>query len=143
MSSPLPGSPSPKRPARSFTLRFFSPKAEVGFCGHATVATRLQLVRAPSGNGASTPHRRAAMSGDRTGKQERALMARLPSSAHPREDAGRLPADVDDEARWRRSGLQRRKIDAGLWRPKDRLRGRCADLGAVARNAAAAGSDVD
>lgn len=28
---------------RSFTLRFFSPKAEVGFCGHATVATAVAL----------------------------------------------------------------------------------------------------
>ncbi|MEU6120363.1 PhzF family phenazine biosynthesis isomerase [Streptomyces sp. NPDC047123] len=29
--------------SRSFTLRFFSPKAEVGFCGHATVATAVAL----------------------------------------------------------------------------------------------------
>lgn len=29
--------------ARSFTLRFFSPKAEVSFCGHATVATAVAL----------------------------------------------------------------------------------------------------
>ncbi|MZD07890.1 PhzF family phenazine biosynthesis isomerase [Streptomyces sp. SID5785] len=28
---------------RSFTLRYFSPKAEVGFCGHATVATAVAL----------------------------------------------------------------------------------------------------
>ncbi|MER5890239.1 PhzF family phenazine biosynthesis isomerase [Streptomyces sp. NPDC001941] len=28
---------------RSFTLRFFSPKAEVGFCGHATIATAVAL----------------------------------------------------------------------------------------------------
>ncbi|WP_062995524.1 PhzF family phenazine biosynthesis protein [Nocardia mikamii] len=28
---------------RSFTLRFFSPKAEVDFCGHATVATAVAL----------------------------------------------------------------------------------------------------
>ncbi|MGW1600999.1 PhzF family phenazine biosynthesis isomerase [Streptomyces eurythermus] len=28
---------------RSFTLRFFSPRAEVGFCGHATVATAVAL----------------------------------------------------------------------------------------------------
>jgi PhzF family phenazine biosynthesis protein len=28
---------------RSFRLRFFSPKAEVGFCGHATVATAVAL----------------------------------------------------------------------------------------------------
>lgn len=28
---------------RSFTLRFFSPKAQVGFCGHATVATAVAL----------------------------------------------------------------------------------------------------
>lgn len=29
--------------SRSFTLRFFSPKAEVSFCGHATVATAVAL----------------------------------------------------------------------------------------------------
>ncbi|MHB9758029.1 PhzF family phenazine biosynthesis protein [Streptomyces sp. BYX5S] len=29
--------------ARSFTLRFFSPRAEVDFCGHATVATAVAL----------------------------------------------------------------------------------------------------
>lgn len=31
------------RDSRSFTLRFFSPKAEVDFCGHATVATAVAL----------------------------------------------------------------------------------------------------
>ncbi|MCX5382769.1 PhzF family phenazine biosynthesis protein [Streptomyces sp. NBC_00083] len=30
-------------PGRAFTLRFFSPKAEVPFCGHATVATAIAL----------------------------------------------------------------------------------------------------
>ncbi|WP_327283176.1 MULTISPECIES: PhzF family phenazine biosynthesis isomerase [unclassified Streptomyces] len=30
-------------PGRAFTLRFFSPKAEVSFCGHATVATSVAL----------------------------------------------------------------------------------------------------
>ncbi|WP_067830995.1 PhzF family phenazine biosynthesis protein [Actinomadura kijaniata] len=30
-------------PGRAYTLRFFSPKAEVSFCGHATVATAVAL----------------------------------------------------------------------------------------------------
>ncbi|MCP3817568.1 PhzF family phenazine biosynthesis protein [Streptomyces sp. A3M-1-3] len=30
-------------PGRAFTLRYFSPKAEVPFCGHATVATAVAL----------------------------------------------------------------------------------------------------
>ncbi|MFG2722087.1 PhzF family phenazine biosynthesis protein [Streptomyces sp. NPDC048416] len=30
-------------PGRAYTLRFFSPKAEVPFCGHATVATAIAL----------------------------------------------------------------------------------------------------
>ncbi|MFI2289897.1 PhzF family phenazine biosynthesis protein [Streptomyces niveus] len=30
-------------PGRAFTIRYFSPKAEVPFCGHATVATALAL----------------------------------------------------------------------------------------------------
>ncbi|MFG3254247.1 PhzF family phenazine biosynthesis protein [Streptomyces sp. NPDC048172] len=40
---PRPGSGGAPDDARSFTLRFFSPKAEVGFCGHATVATAVAL----------------------------------------------------------------------------------------------------
>ncbi|MEV0409677.1 PhzF family phenazine biosynthesis isomerase [Streptomyces sp. NPDC050448] len=31
------------QPGRAFTLRFFSPKAEVSFCGHATVAASVAL----------------------------------------------------------------------------------------------------
>lgn len=30
-------------PGRAFTVRYFSPKAEVPFCGHATVATAVAL----------------------------------------------------------------------------------------------------
>lgn len=30
-------------PGRAFTIRYFSPKAEVPFCGHATVATAIAL----------------------------------------------------------------------------------------------------
>ncbi|MFI0448775.1 PhzF family phenazine biosynthesis protein [Actinomadura sp. 6N118] len=30
-------------PGRAFTIRYFSPKAEVSFCGHATVATAVAL----------------------------------------------------------------------------------------------------
>ncbi|RFU86113.1 PhzF family phenazine biosynthesis isomerase [Streptomyces triticagri] len=38
-------------PGRSYTLRFFSPKAEVSFCGHATVATAVALAEHGSGPG--------------------------------------------------------------------------------------------
>ncbi|MFD7519026.1 PhzF family phenazine biosynthesis protein [Streptomyces niveus] len=31
------------KPGRAFTIRYFSPKAEVPFCGHATVATAVAL----------------------------------------------------------------------------------------------------
>jgi PhzF family phenazine biosynthesis protein len=35
--------PGPEGGERSFTVRYFSPKAEVSFCGHATVATAVAL----------------------------------------------------------------------------------------------------
>ncbi|MHC0432214.1 PhzF family phenazine biosynthesis protein [Streptomyces sp. O3] len=38
-------------PGRAYTLRFFSPKAEVSFCGHATVATAVALAEHRSGPG--------------------------------------------------------------------------------------------
>ncbi|MEU8482954.1 PhzF family phenazine biosynthesis isomerase [Streptomyces sp. NPDC048641] len=42
--TPAPdGSPAPGSPRRSYTVRYFSPKAEVSFCGHATVATGVAL----------------------------------------------------------------------------------------------------
>ncbi|MFC7309795.1 PhzF family phenazine biosynthesis isomerase [Streptomyces monticola] len=36
---------------RAYTLRFFSPKDEVNFCGHATVATAVALAQLKSGPG--------------------------------------------------------------------------------------------
>ncbi|RZU14538.1 PhzF family phenazine biosynthesis protein [Streptomyces sp. BK239] len=41
--TPGPDGATPSAAGRSFTLRFFSPKAEVDFCGHATVATAVAL----------------------------------------------------------------------------------------------------
>ncbi|MEU5810148.1 PhzF family phenazine biosynthesis isomerase [Streptomyces sp. NPDC047718] len=41
LSAPPPGLGG--APGRAFTLRFFSPKAEVSFCGHATVAASVAL----------------------------------------------------------------------------------------------------
>ncbi|MFP3990951.1 PhzF family phenazine biosynthesis isomerase [Streptomyces sp. E11-3] len=38
-------------PGRAYTLRFFSPKAEVSFCGHATVATSVALAEHRGGPG--------------------------------------------------------------------------------------------
>ncbi len=38
-----PGPAVPDDGARSFTVRYFSPQAEVPFCGHATVATSVAL----------------------------------------------------------------------------------------------------
>ncbi|WP_405781303.1 PhzF family phenazine biosynthesis protein [Streptomyces sp. NBC_01378] len=37
------GTPAPGGAQRSYTVRYFSPKAEVPFCGHATVATAVAL----------------------------------------------------------------------------------------------------
>ncbi|MFF4320232.1 PhzF family phenazine biosynthesis protein [Streptomyces sp. NPDC001568] len=41
-SPPAPGEAAPE-PGRGFTVRYFSPKAEVPFCGHATVAAAVAL----------------------------------------------------------------------------------------------------
>ncbi len=41
LSEPPPGLGG--EPGRAFTIRYFSPKAEVPFCGHATVATAVAL----------------------------------------------------------------------------------------------------
>ncbi|MFD7834901.1 PhzF family phenazine biosynthesis protein [Streptomyces sp. NPDC059761] len=41
LTAPPPGLGG--EPGRAFTLRFFSPKAEVSFCGHATVAASVAL----------------------------------------------------------------------------------------------------
>ncbi|MFD0419780.1 PhzF family phenazine biosynthesis protein [Streptomyces sp. NPDC127108] len=38
-----PGPAAPDDGSRSFTVRYFSPQAEVPFCGHATVATSVAL----------------------------------------------------------------------------------------------------
>ncbi|RII17035.1 putative isomerase YddE [Streptomyces sp. YIM 130001] len=38
-------------PGRSYTLRYFSPKAEVSFCGHATVAAAVALAEHGAGPG--------------------------------------------------------------------------------------------
>src|ERR1700754_4315732 len=44
-------------PGRAFTARYFSPKAEVTFCGHATVATAVALAEriGPGGLTFATP----------------------------------------------------------------------------------------
>jgi PhzF family phenazine biosynthesis protein len=42
--TPADGTPPPGiAPERAFTIRYFSPEAEVAFCGHATVATAVAL----------------------------------------------------------------------------------------------------
>ncbi|WP_323384949.1 PhzF family phenazine biosynthesis protein [Streptomyces calidiresistens] len=41
---------------RGFSLRFFSPLAEVPFCGHATLATAVATAERLTGRGAGTPH---------------------------------------------------------------------------------------
>ncbi|MFD3482100.1 PhzF family phenazine biosynthesis protein [Streptomyces sp. NPDC058665] len=43
LTAPAPAPDGAGSPGRAFTIRYFSPKAEVPFCGHATVATAIAL----------------------------------------------------------------------------------------------------
>ena len=76
---------------RSFTLRFFSPKAEVGFCGHATVATAVALAER-LGTGDFDFHTAAGQVPVSVVSENGILKATLTSVAPQVHDAS--PADV-------------------------------------------------
>ncbi|MFR9795182.1 PhzF family phenazine biosynthesis protein [Streptomyces sp. MS06] len=78
--------------SRSFTLRFFSPKAEVDFCGHATVATAVALGER-FGTGRFDLHTPAGRVPVTVREENGALKATL-TSVPPRVDE----ADPDDVA---------------------------------------------
>lgn len=61
---------------RAFTLRFFSPLAEVSFCGHATVATAVALAErlGPGGFTFATPAGTVPVEVDETGGALRATL---------------------------------------------------------------------
>ncbi|MET9961501.1 PhzF family phenazine biosynthesis isomerase [Streptomyces sp. NPDC006326] len=78
-------------PGRAFTLRFFSPKAEVSFCGHATVATAVALAErlGPGEFVFATPAGTVPVSVTASGEGLRAVL----TSVEPHtEDIG--PADL-------------------------------------------------
>ncbi|MFE6429490.1 PhzF family phenazine biosynthesis protein [Streptomyces rochei] len=95
--------------ARSFTLRFFSPKAEVGFCGHATVATAVALGER-LGTGDFDFHTSAGHVPVTVREQDGVLKATLTSVAPRVEDAD--PADVTEALA--ALGWQAEELDAAL-----------------------------
>ncbi|NGN64248.1 PhzF family phenazine biosynthesis protein [Streptomyces sp. A7024] len=79
--------------SRSFTLRFFSPKAEVDFCGHATVATAVALGE-QHGAGDFSLHTQAGLV-PVTVREEGGLLKATLTSVPPRVDEVD-PADVSE-----------------------------------------------
>ncbi|MER6690964.1 PhzF family phenazine biosynthesis protein [Streptomyces minutiscleroticus] len=94
---------------RSFTLRFFSPKAEVGFCGHATVATAVALGER-IGEGDLDFHTAAGHVPVTVRKEDGVLKATL-TSVEPRV-YGTAPADVTEALA--ALGWQAGDLDASL-----------------------------
>lgn len=89
----LAASPGGPAPERAHTMRFFSPKAEVPFCGHATVATAVALgERYGAGDYVfATPAGTVPVTVEASGGTLRATL----TSVEPRvEDAS--PADVEE-----------------------------------------------
>ncbi|WP_419995171.1 PhzF family phenazine biosynthesis protein [Streptomyces boninensis] len=100
--------PDPDDP-RSFTLRFFSPKAEVDFCGHATVATAVALGE-EHGTGDFALHTQAGLVPVSVREEGGVLKATLTSVA-PRVDKAEQ-ADVAEALA--ALGWQAGELDAAL-----------------------------
>ncbi len=119
------GSDGSDSPGRHYTARYFSPKAEVPFCGHATVAAAVALAErdgAVTGDGAQAAYVFATRAGSvpvAVSRAEGAVRATLTSVAPHVEEAA---ADDVAEA-LRRARLGRRRTGR---RPAaaHRLRGR-------------------
>jgi PhzF family phenazine biosynthesis protein len=91
--------------AHHHTVRYFSPRAEVPFCGHATIATGIALAHR-EGPGTVVLHTRSGPVAVRTRWEDGVLLATLtsvPPTVSPVDDA-----DVDTALtalRWRREEL--------------------------------------
>ncbi|HEX6446924.1 MAG TPA: PhzF family phenazine biosynthesis isomerase [Streptosporangiales bacterium] len=74
---------------RTFTLRYFSPKAEVPFCGHATVATAVALAErlGPGGLTFHTPAGVVPVEVTRTGDGYAATLTSVEPHVEPVDDA--------------------------------------------------------
>jgi PhzF family phenazine biosynthesis protein len=74
---------------RAFTLRYFSPEAEVSFCGHATVATAVALAQrlGPGGLTFDTPAGVVPVEVTRTGDGYAATLTSVAPYVEPVEDA--------------------------------------------------------
>ncbi|MGW1376257.1 PhzF family phenazine biosynthesis protein [Streptomyces sp. NPDC002446] len=95
--------------ARRYRLRYFSPRAEVAFCGHATIATAVALA-SRTGTGElvfETPAGEIRVGTTADGGAVRATLTSVPAHSRPAEDAQVEP--VLRALRWSRDDL-----DAGL-----------------------------
>ena len=105
----------------AFDLRYFSPLAEVPFCGHATIATAVAYAE-HHGTGALTFHTRAGRVEVTTGSEDGALTATLVSVA-PRgadiepDDLTALLAALHWEPAELDAALPPRLAFAGAWHP--------------------------
>ncbi|MGY5125511.1 PhzF family phenazine biosynthesis protein [Streptomyces nigrescens] len=95
--------------ARRYRLRYFSPRAEVAFCGHATIATAVALA-SRTGTGEllfETPAGEIRVGTSLDGGLLRATLTSVPAHSHPARDTQVEP--VLRALRWNRDDL-----DAGL-----------------------------
>ncbi len=90
-------------PGRAFTIRFFSPKAEVSFCGHATVATAVALAER-IGPGALTFATQAGTVPVDVVEADDVLQATL-TSVEPRIEEAADLAEALDILRWSKDEL--------------------------------------
>ncbi|WP_165986241.1 PhzF family phenazine biosynthesis isomerase [Streptomyces sp. YIM 98790] len=92
-------------PGRRFSLRYFSPRAEVAFCGHATVATAVALAEriGPGPLLFDTPAGEIPVHTERTGGAVAATLTSVPTSSRPAEEEEL--AALLDALRWRREDL--------------------------------------
>ncbi|MFF5264142.1 PhzF family phenazine biosynthesis protein [Actinomadura viridis] len=90
-------------PGRAFTIRFFSPKAEVSFCGHATVATAVALAER-IGPGALTFATQNGTVPVEVAEVDGALQATLTSVEPYLEEAAGIEEALDI-LRWRKDDL--------------------------------------
>lgn len=96
--------------ARRYRLRYFSPLAEVAFCGHATIATAVALA-SRTGTGElvfDTPAGEIRVGTTSDGGPVRATLTSVPAHSHPADETTQV------EPVLRALGWSRDDLDAGL-----------------------------
>ncbi|WUH97642.1 PhzF family phenazine biosynthesis protein [Spirillospora sp. NBC_00431] len=102
-TAPPDGLGQPGEPGRAFTLRYFSPKAEVPFCGHATVAAAVALAER-IGPGALTFATQSGTVPVEVAETDGVLRATL-TSVEPRVEEAAELAQALDRLKWSKDEL--------------------------------------